>query len=86
MISKCVKEGGIVADGARRHREARDYQAIRARILAEVTRRFASEQAKASFWQRLQLAVKIRREVHAQMQREFPPGCLHIAAFRGKSA
>jgi hypothetical protein len=30
--------------------------------------------------------VKIRREVHAQMQREFPPGCLHIAALRGKSA
>jgi hypothetical protein len=76
----------IVADGERRYREAKDYDAIRTRVLAEVSRRFESEKAKASFWRRCWLEVRIRREVRALMKLEFPMGSLHISSFQGKTA
>ena len=76
----------IVADGGQRYREAKNYDAIRRRVIAEVSRRFEGEKAKASFWRRCWLEVEIRREVRAVMKREFPPGSLHIASFQGKKA
>ena len=76
----------IVADGDQRYREARDYKAIRARVLVEVSKRFESEKAKASFLRRCWIEVMIRREVHAHMKREFPLGRLHVSAFQNENA
>jgi hypothetical protein len=76
----------IVADGDQRYREAKDYDAIRRRVLAEVSRRFESEKAKAPFWRRCWLEVKIRREARAIMKHEFPAGSLHISSLQSKNA
>jgi hypothetical protein len=76
----------IVADGDQRYRKAKDYDAIRRRVLAEVSGRFESEKAKASFWRRCWLEVRIRREVRAIMKHEFPAGSLHISSLQSTNA
>ena len=70
----------IVAGGDERYREARDYQAVRMRVLAEVSKRFEDKKAKSSFWRRWWIEVMIRREVRAAMKREFPAGGLYLSA------
>lgn len=70
----------IVADGAQRLREAKDYSAARRRILSEVRGRHRAEVKNASFWRRLRLEVQIRRETRAELKKEFPPAALYIAA------
>ena len=69
----------IVADGAQRLREAKDYPAVKRRITLEVRKRYSDVTQKASYWRRLWLEVKIKREVHAELNREFPPAALHIS-------
>jgi hypothetical protein len=70
----------IVSDGARRLREAKDYLALRKRLRAEVAQRYADELERAPFWRRLWLEMRIRREVSAELEKEFPPAALHIVA------
>ncbi len=69
----------IVADGAQRLREAKVYPEIRKHLLIEVARRFEAEKKSASFWRRLWLEAKIRREVSGELKKQFPPAALHIA-------
>jgi hypothetical protein len=69
----------IVADGMRRLREVKDYPAVRKRMLADVACRYKEEKKRASFWRRLWLEVKVRREVRVALQKEFPPSALYIA-------
>jgi hypothetical protein len=40
---------GIVADGEERYRQARDYKAIRALVLADVSKRHENEKARCYF-------------------------------------
>ena len=70
----------IVADGMRRLRVVKDYPAVRKRLLADVACRYDEEKKRASFWRRLWLEVKIRREVRAELQKEFPRAALYIVA------
>jgi hypothetical protein len=72
----------IVADGHRRYRDARDYKVLRARILTEISSRYAPEKAKASFWRRFWIEVMILHEVRSVMKREFPAGSLYLSAHR----
>ena len=76
----------IVADGAQRYRAARDYTAIRTRVLAEASKRFECEKATASFWRRCWIELRIRREVRAFMNREFPPGNLYVSSIASNDA
>ncbi len=69
----------VVADGPERLRAAADYAAVRQRIVAEVRQRHRAEPGSASFWREVWLAVKIRREVQAELRKVFPPGALHVA-------
>ncbi len=72
----------IVADGPKRHRDANDYAAIRARLLTALTQRHDAELRRASFFHRLWIAVKIRRAVRAELRKIFPPGALHLVLAR----
>lgn len=78
-----MKEHGakIVADGAQRLRDAKDCVAVRQRILLEVRRRYDEEKKGASLWRRVALEVKIRREVAAEMKKEFPTQALYLWRF-----
>ena len=71
-------ESKIVADGAQRLREAKDYSLVKRRILGEVRRRYDVEKRKASLWRRLWLEFKVRREVSAELKKAFPPAALHV--------
>jgi hypothetical protein len=68
----------IVADGRERLQEAKDASVARQRIAAEVWDEFQEEFSSASFWRRLWLRVKIRRELRTRMDREFPPDALYL--------
>ncbi|MFT3781532.1 MAG: hypothetical protein QM790_05895 [Nibricoccus sp.] len=70
-------KSNIVFDG-RRLREGEDYTAVKRRLLLEVQRQHEDELRRASFWQRLWLRVKMRREVHAELKKQFPPAALHF--------
>jgi hypothetical protein len=50
-------EAKIVADGPQRWRDAKDYGAVRRRVVAEVAPRYEVEKKKASIWRRLWLEV-----------------------------
>jgi hypothetical protein len=72
----------IVADGPERLREAKDFAAVRRRLLADVAKRHAVELQGAPLLRRLWIAAKIRREVRRELKNVFPPGALHLAATR----
>jgi hypothetical protein len=69
----------IVQDGAQRLREAKNFFAMRRRLMVEVSRRYEAEMKNTSFWERLWLRVRIHREVSAELKKEFPSAALHIA-------
>jgi hypothetical protein len=75
----------IVADGGERYRRAKDYKAVRALVVAEVSKRYESEKAQCSFWRRCRLEWIVRREVRARMKREFPSQNLHVSALAGQN-
>jgi hypothetical protein len=79
-VSVKYSDPGIVADGKRRLREAKDYLAMRKLIFAEVVQRHEEERKHASFWRLFWLELMIQREVAAELKKEFPPNALHIAA------
>jgi hypothetical protein len=68
---------GIVADGLRRLRRARQYHAVRTRLLLEARRRRAGEMEGASFWRSMGIKWEIEREVGAQLEKEFPSGAFY---------
>jgi hypothetical protein len=73
-------DSNIVADGAQRLRDARDYPSVRARLLADAMRRCDEDLKRASLVGRVWLKAKVRREVHAELKKIFPPSAFHAAA------
>jgi hypothetical protein len=74
-----ISDPRIVADGAQRLRDAMGYEARRKELRAEGARRHAAELRAAPIWRRLWLEANIAREVREALQKEFPPGALHLA-------
>jgi hypothetical protein len=74
-------ESNIIADGPWRHRQAQKqrFSMVKRRIASEVRHRHEEELRQASFWQRLWLEAKMRREIATALKQEFPPGTLHLA-------
>jgi hypothetical protein len=70
----------IVADGRERLREAGGYEDERRCLRAELARRVEFERANVSWWKRLWLEVRLRRAVHTELKKKFPPGALYVAA------
>lgn len=57
----------IMPPGLRAREEARRM------IEREVIARHAQERAAAGFWRRLLIAIKVQREILAELRRRFPP-------------
>jgi len=72
-------ETKIVADGYSRLSKARDYGAVTQRITREVRQRHEEEKKASSIFARLRLEVRIRREIRAEIEKEFPSGALYVA-------
>jgi len=68
----------IVADGEYRLWRAKDYFAVRRRIVREVKGQHAREIEAASFIRRFAVWFRIHREVRARMKKEFPVGALYL--------
>ena len=68
----------IVADGLSRLRRAKDYGAVRARLLTEARSRHGEEIKVVSFWRRIWLNLRIEREVQAELDKMCPPGAYYV--------
>ena len=68
----------IVADGGLRLWRAKDYFAVRRRIVREVKEQHAREIGATSFIRGFALWFRIHREVRARMKKEFPVGALYL--------
>ena len=62
----------IIADG-----QARAYKANIARVRAEVEREFSDSLAKAGYWRRFLLRLRMTREVRRRMDKVAPPWGLY---------
>lgn len=50
---------------------------MRRRVLEQVEGRYADEMKAASFWRRVWIKLKIRRQVVIELKKEFHPANLH---------
>jgi hypothetical protein len=68
----------IVADGEQRLWKAKDYFAVRGRIVREVKERYAQEFDAAPPFRRFAIWFRVHREVRTRMKKEFPVGALYL--------
>lgn len=77
-ITEATLPAQIVVDGPQRLHDAKNHAQVRKALLVEVAQRHAVERAGASLWRRFWIDVKVQREVRRELQKQFPPGALHL--------
>jgi hypothetical protein len=68
----------IVADGEQRLWKAKDYFAVRGRIVREVKERYAQDFDAAPPFRRFSIWFMVHLEVRTRMKMEFPVGALYL--------
>lgn len=68
----------IVFDGPKRLRSGAEYEKVRRELLRDIAQRYRDPRTLASFWGRLWVDIKVRREVRAELKKQFPTGALFV--------